>query len=85
MREQQKWLALAMIGYAVALGGAVEGVVYAVRRHRQGVRRAVLVAAGLEPDSVEVADLDGPTLLVAARVGATRLIDNVPLRKGESR
>jgi pantoate--beta-alanine ligase len=47
--------------------------------------RAVLEAAGLEPDYVEVADLDGPTLLVAARVGATRLIDNVPLRKGESR
>ena len=44
--------------------------------------RAVLETAGLEPDYVEVADLDGPTLLVAARVGSTRLIDNVPLRKG---
>jgi pantoate--beta-alanine ligase len=41
--------------------------------------RAVLVAAGLEPDYVEVADLDGPTLAVAAHVGATRLIDNVLL------
>jgi pantoate--beta-alanine ligase len=47
--------------------------------------RAVLEEAGLEPDYVEVADLDGPTLLVAARVGATRLIDNVPLREGEDR
>jgi pantoate--beta-alanine ligase len=44
--------------------------------------RAVLVAAGVEPDYVEVADFDGPTLLVAARVGSTRLIDNVPLPKG---
>jgi pantoate--beta-alanine ligase len=44
--------------------------------------RAVLAAAGLEPDYVEVADFDGPTLLVAARVGSTRLIDNVPLPKG---
>ena len=44
--------------------------------------RAVLEAAGLEPDYVEVADFDGPTLLVAARVGSTRLIDNVPLPKG---
>jgi pantoate--beta-alanine ligase len=41
--------------------------------------RAVLAAAGLEPDYVAVADLDGPTLAVAARVGSTRLIDNLPL------
>ena len=45
--------------------------------------RDVLAAAGLEPDYVEIADLDGPTLAVAARVGATRLIDNVPLREGD--
>ena len=44
--------------------------------------RSVLEAAGIEPDYVEVADFDGPTLLVAARVGSTRLIDNVPLPKG---
>jgi pantoate--beta-alanine ligase len=41
--------------------------------------RDVLVAAGIEPDYVEVADLDGPTLAIAARVGETRLIDNVLL------
>ncbi len=41
--------------------------------------RAVLVEAGLEPDYVEVADLDGPTLAVAVRVGSARLIDNVLL------
>ncbi len=34
---------------------------------------------GLEPDYVEVADLDGPTLAIAARVGSVRLIDNIPL------
>jgi pantoate--beta-alanine ligase len=45
--------------------------------------RAVLADAGLDPEYVEVADLDGPKLLVAARVGATRLIDNVPL-EGDS-
>ena len=45
--------------------------------------RSVLEAAGLAPEYVEVADFDGPTLLVAARVGSTRLIDNVPLPKGE--
>jgi pantoate--beta-alanine ligase len=41
--------------------------------------RDVLVAAGIEPDYVAVADLDGPTLAIAARVGETRLIDNVLL------
>jgi pantoate--beta-alanine ligase len=45
--------------------------------------REILAAAGLEPDYVEVADLDGPTLAIGARVGATRLIDNVPLSEGE--
>jgi pantoate--beta-alanine ligase len=41
--------------------------------------RAVLAEAGIEPEYLEVADLDGPTLALAARVGATRLIDNVRL------
>jgi pantoate--beta-alanine ligase len=41
--------------------------------------REILVAAGIEPDYVEVADLDGPTLALAAYVGDTRLIDNVRL------
>jgi pantoate--beta-alanine ligase len=41
--------------------------------------RAALRAAGIEPDYVAVADLDGPTLAVAARIGSTRLIDNLPL------
>ncbi len=45
--------------------------------------RAVLAAAGLDPDYVTVADLDGLTLAVATRVGDTRLIDNV-LLKGAS-
>ena len=46
-------------------------------------RARLLAAAGIEPDYVAVADLDGPTLAVAARVGRTRLIDNV-LLKGAS-
>ncbi len=35
--------------------------------------------AGLDVDYVEVADFDPPVLAAAVRVGATRLIDNVPL------
>jgi pantoate--beta-alanine ligase len=41
--------------------------------------RAVLAESGIEPDYVAHADLDGPTLAIAARVGAARLIDNVEL------
>jgi pantoate--beta-alanine ligase len=45
--------------------------------------RRILGEAGLQPDYVEVADLDGPTLAIAARVGPVRLIDNIPLPKGD--
>ncbi|MGN6799927.1 MAG: pantoate--beta-alanine ligase [Gaiellaceae bacterium] len=54
----------------------------ALATHDPAAARAVLEAAGLEPDYVEIADFDGATLVVATRVGTTRLIDNVPLPKG---
>ena len=56
----------------------------ALATHDVDEARAILDAAGLVPDYLEVVDLDGPTLVVAARVGDTRLIDNVPIREGES-
>lgn len=40
---------------------------------------AILQEAGLEPDYVEVADLEPRVLAAAVRVGSTRLIDNVIL------
>jgi len=44
--------------------------------------RAILEAErGLAIDYVALADLDGPTLAAAVRVGATRLIDNVLLER----
>ena len=46
--------------------------------------RAVLADAGVEPEYVAVADLDGPTLALAARIGPVRLIDNVPLDEGDT-
>lgn len=54
----------------------------ALATHDLGAARSVLEAAGIEPEYVTVADLDGPTLAVAARIGTTRLIDNV-LLEGE--
>jgi pantoate--beta-alanine ligase len=66
-----------------ALGAALEA-------HRHGddprvAARGVLAAeAGVAIDYVEVVAFDtGPTLVVAARVGETRLIDNVPLDRPE--
>ena len=46
-----------------------------------GAARAVLSGLpGVDIDYVAVADFEGqPTLAIAARVGRTRLIDNVPL------
>jgi len=41
--------------------------------------RAVLAEAGVEAEYVAVTDLDGPTLAIAARIGGTRLIDNIAL------
>ena len=41
--------------------------------------RDVLARAGIEPEYLTIADLDGPTLALAARIGGTRLIDNVRL------
>ena len=43
--------------------------------------RAILEAAGLDVDYVEVAPFDPPVLAAAVNVGATRLIDNVPLEE----
>jgi pantoate--beta-alanine ligase len=56
----------------------------AVATRDPGEARAILTRAGIDPDYVSVADLDGPTLAVAARVGETRLIDNASI-EGESK
>ncbi len=55
----------------------------AIATHDPERALAILADAGVEAEYVAVAELDGPTLAVAARIGATRLIDNV-LLEGES-
>ena len=45
--------------------------------------REILAAAGLDVDYVAVGEFDPPVLAAAVRVGATRLIDNVPLEGDE--
>jgi pantoate--beta-alanine ligase len=56
----------------------------ALATHDPDRARAVLAESGVEPEYVTVADLDGPTLAIAARIGSARLIDNV-LLEGDSR
>ena len=57
-------------------GGSTEEVIAATRKLLEAESR-------LTVDYVAVADLDGPTLAAAIRVGSTRLIDNVLLEEGE--
>jgi len=65
---------------ALAIPHALAAGLAAYREGRDPVAAARALLTGLEPDYVAVADLDGrPTLAVAARVGRTRLIDNVVL------
>jgi len=72
---------------AVALPRALQAGLAA---HRSGgdaadeALAALEAASGLAIDYVAVADLDGPTLAAAVRIGATRLIDNVGLSGEDS-
>jgi pantoate--beta-alanine ligase len=66
---------------ALALPRALEAGRLAHGRGSDAVAAAHTVLNGLEPDYVEVVDLGAATVLAAAaRVGSTRLIDNVVLK-----
>jgi pantoate--beta-alanine ligase len=67
-------------GRALALPRALEAGRSAHLRGSDPVEAAKAALNGLEPEYVELFDLDGVTVLAAAaRVGTTRLIDNVVL------
>jgi pantoate--beta-alanine ligase len=70
---------------ALAIPRALRAGLMALRSGDDPVAAARRALSALDVDYVAVADLDGdPTLVIAARVGATRLIDNVPLRHPET-
>ena len=70
---------------ALALPRALEAGKAAHARGDDPVAVAQAALNGLQPDYVELVDVGGATLLAsAARIGATRLIDNVVL-EGELR
>jgi pantoate--beta-alanine ligase len=65
---------------ALAIVRALEAGLAAHRAGRDPITAARAALRNLEPEYVAVAELEGhPTLAIAARVGRTRLIDNVPL------
>jgi pantoate--beta-alanine ligase len=65
---------------ALAIPQALVAGLAAYRAGRDAAAAAREELQGLEVDYVEVAKFEGhPTLVIAARVGRTRLIDNVPL------
>jgi pantoate--beta-alanine ligase len=67
-------------GRAVAISRALKAGHAAYRAGGDAVAAARAMLVGVEPEYVAIAMFDGqPTLAIAARVGATHLIDNVPL------
>jgi pantoate--beta-alanine ligase len=69
---------------ALAIPRALVAGVAAHRRGGDVAEAARRELAGLHVDYADVASLDGsPTLVVAVRVGETRLIDNVPIERPE--
>jgi pantoate--beta-alanine ligase len=67
---------------ALAIPRALAAAVAAYQAGADPVTAARVELAGLDVDYVEAAGFeDRPTLVVAARVGHTRLIDNVPLAR----
>ena len=81
MSSRNRYLSPDERALAVALPRALQAGAAA---HREGgdavdAARMILDAGDVTVDYVAVADLDGPTLAAAIRVGGTRLIDNVQL------
>ncbi|HWS31444.1 MAG TPA: hypothetical protein VN408_01735 [Actinoplanes sp.] len=70
MREQQKWVSLAMIGYAVGVGASVEVVAATLRRHDRLLPR---IAAGLSAPSLVVMYASIGASLVWGLGGAVRV------------
>ena len=82
LSSRNVFLSPAQRASALALPRALQAGLEAHRSRADAVAaaRSVLDAErGLSVDYVAVADLDGPTLAAAVRVGSTRLIDNVAL------
>jgi pantoate--beta-alanine ligase len=69
---------------ALAIPRALTAGLAAYQERQDPVAAARAALEGLDVDYVAIVDFDGqPTLAIAARAGRTRLIDNVPLLRGQ--
>jgi pantoate--beta-alanine ligase len=66
---------------ALKLPGALAAGLEAYRDGRDAVGVACELLKGVNVDYVTIADLDGPTLAAAVRIGSVRLIDNLRLEE----
>jgi pantoate--beta-alanine ligase len=85
LSSRNRYLSAEERASALALPRALQAGLAAHGDGGDPVARAgeVLAAApALSVDYVAVADFDGPTLAAGVRIGATRLIDNVSLKRG---
>jgi pantoate--beta-alanine ligase len=70
---------------ALAIPRALKAGLAAAQRGDDPVEAARRELGDLDVEYVAVAEFDGdPTLVIAARAGATRLIDNVPLKRPQA-
>jgi pantoate--beta-alanine ligase len=70
---------------ALAIPRALKAGLAAAQRGEDPVEAARRELGDLDVEYVAVAEFDGdPTLVIAARAGATRLIDNVPLKRPQA-
>jgi pantoate--beta-alanine ligase len=70
---------------ALAIPRALKAGLAASRRGDDPVEAARAELGDLDVEYVAIAEFDGdPTLVIAARAGATRLIDNVPLKRPQA-
>lgn len=89
LSSRNVYLSASERGAALALPRSLEAGLHV---HRSGgmpdeviaaTRQLLEAESRLSIDYVAIADLDGPSLAAAVRVGGTRLIDNVLLARGE--
>lgn len=81
LSSRNRYLSTAERQEALKLPRALVAGAEAYRDGRDAVSVACALLKGINVDYVTIADLDGPTLAAAVRIGSVRLIDNLRLEE----